>query len=244
TVGSQTLRHCIAALRATSARRAVWRRALAASQRTTLRSAANGTIRSTPSSVSFWTVNSGRSPLTRANATVRAGTGRGSATTSPTGSTSGPAVSRAGRQRPHPSPTVTALPAGRRSTRARWWWSPSDRRGAARSGTKACARAVSGVVPPSPGRATALLERGAQFGDQPVGRRRHRLAPQLGEVPDDLLLFLRQLGGHVDHDVEEQVAPAAAVEVRDAAAADPERGARGRAPGDLDRLDAVERLEL
>ena len=45
-------------------------------QRTTLRSVRSGTMRSMPSSVSFWTTHSGRSPLTGAKATVRAGSAR------------------------------------------------------------------------------------------------------------------------------------------------------------------------
>ena len=44
-------------------------------QRTTLRSLSSGTMRSMPSSVSFWTTHSGRSPLTGAKATVSAGSG-------------------------------------------------------------------------------------------------------------------------------------------------------------------------
>ena len=71
------------------------------------RSATNGTMRSTPSSVSFWTVSSGRSPLTRANATVIGGAGRGSATTSPAVVDLGAGPSRAARQCPRrrrPSP--------------------------------------------------------------------------------------------------------------------------------------------
>ena len=74
-----------------------------------------GSMRSMPSSVSFCTVSSGRSPLTRANATVIGGAGRGSATTSPAASRSGPAPSRAARQRPAPSPTVTGSPGRSRS---------------------------------------------------------------------------------------------------------------------------------
>ena len=50
--------------------------ARSSSQRTTERAARNGTIRSTPSSVSFWTTSSGRSPFTSANATVIAGASR------------------------------------------------------------------------------------------------------------------------------------------------------------------------
>ena len=58
-------------------------RPAAPSQRTTERSAVSGTIRSTPSSVSFWTTHSGRSPLAGAKATVIAGDGRAVRTAGP-----------------------------------------------------------------------------------------------------------------------------------------------------------------
>ena len=48
-----------------------WRSARSASQRTTERSACSSTMRSTPISVSFWTIHSGRSAFGIANATVR-----------------------------------------------------------------------------------------------------------------------------------------------------------------------------
>ena len=53
-----------------------------------------------------------------------------------------------------------------------------------------------------------------------------------------------ELGRHVDHDLDEQVAAAAPLEVRDAPAAQAERRARRGAPRDLDLLGAVERLEV
>ena len=52
-------------------------------QRTTLRSLRSGTMRSMPNSVSFCTTHSGRSPLTGAKATVRAGSALASNCTDP-----------------------------------------------------------------------------------------------------------------------------------------------------------------
>src|SRR5690606_3460956 len=81
-------------------------------------------------------------------------------------------------------------------------------------------------------------------GHQPVGRWGHRLAPQLGEAAQQLLLLLAELGRHLDDDGDEQVAAAAPLEVGHAPAPQPEGRARRRPPGHLELLDAVERLEL
>ena len=99
----------MAASRATFTSRAWAAPALAASQRTTERAASNGAMRSTPSSVSFWTTSSGLAPFTSANATPTAGDGR-SATTHVAGELGrprrpcGPAA-----QRPAPSPTMSGV---------------------------------------------------------------------------------------------------------------------------------------
>ena len=95
------------------------RRARSASAPTE-RSAASGTIRSTPSSVSFWTTHSGRSPLTGAKATTRAAAGAGRPPHGPSSSSSpvpelGRPGTRQGRQRPgrrRPPPARPAAAAG------------------------------------------------------------------------------------------------------------------------------------
>ncbi len=81
--GNQTRRHWAAASRATRRSRSTVACPRAPLQRTTLRSLTSGTMRSMPSSVSFWTTHSGRSPLIGAKATVRAGVAAGSDCTVP-----------------------------------------------------------------------------------------------------------------------------------------------------------------
>ena len=112
-------------------------------------------MRSIPSSVSFCTTHSGRSPLTGANATVNAGTAAASDCTAPspptpgapeTGVTSGPPCQVTRAQRPRPSVAMTSSPNRSRSTRPRWWTSSSLRSGSAGSSTKTCAAAAARTV--------------------------------------------------------------------------------------------------
>ena len=79
-------------------------------------------MRSTPSSVSFCTTHSGRSPLVGAKATVTVGSTRGWRTTGPSGTRradgsicrhrrpSVPGATRHGHHEPEPSPATTGLP--------------------------------------------------------------------------------------------------------------------------------------
>ena len=94
TSGSQTRRHWAAASRATRRNFSTVACPRAPVQRTTLRSLRSGTMRSMPSSVSFWTTHSGRSPLTGAKATVRGGSARASDCTLPSPPTPLPAAER------------------------------------------------------------------------------------------------------------------------------------------------------
>ena len=98
-------------------------------------SAAIGTMRSTPSSVSFCTVSSGLSPLVSAKPIVMTGAGAATRSTSPS-ARSAPPVTTHSRQAPAPSDAVRRSPSRRRSTRNRWWASASLRTGAAMSSTK------------------------------------------------------------------------------------------------------------
>ena len=84
--GRVARRHCRAASRAIRRQRSAAAPARAGSGRLTERSARTGTMRSTPSSVSFWTTSSGLSPLVRAKATARRGDRAGSCSRSPAAS--------------------------------------------------------------------------------------------------------------------------------------------------------------
>ena len=77
TSGSHSRRHCITASRATRRHRCTCRADLASSHCTTDRSATNGTIRSTPNSVSFWTIVSERPPFSTAKPTATTGSRSG-----------------------------------------------------------------------------------------------------------------------------------------------------------------------
>ena len=111
TSGSHVRRHCMAACagdvgQPVGLARRPWPRPTARRER----SATNGTMRSTPSSVSFCTASSGRSPLTSANATVIGGRRPGV-----DHDVAGRLEVRAGGQprrppAPAPSPTVTGSP--------------------------------------------------------------------------------------------------------------------------------------
>ena len=93
-------------------------------------------MRSTPSSVSFWTTHSGRSPLIGTNATVTGGSGAGSWRTGPVhleGSRPRcPTTLRHRSPAGHQPPVRgrhTGSPGRRRSTSIRWWASPASRTG-------------------------------------------------------------------------------------------------------------------
>ena len=139
----------MAASRATRRQRSTTAAARSPVHRTTDRAATRGTIRSTPSSVSFCTAHSGRSPFTGENATVTRGVGAGSTTTSPSTSNEAPPTHRHATHRPAPSDAVTASPTRSRSTRSRWWRSPVSNSGADRSGTKTCATAPATAAAPT-----------------------------------------------------------------------------------------------
>ena len=117
TSGIHTCRDCSAADRAIARRRVSALSPFTPSHRTTERAVWRIRIRSTPSSVSFWTANDVRSVFTAAIAMVIDGSERATATTSPSMSMSSP--NRAGRQRPAPSQIVIASPLRIRRTRAR-----------------------------------------------------------------------------------------------------------------------------
>ena len=110
-------------------------------------------MRSMPSSVSFWTTHSGRSPLTGAKATVRAGSARASNWTAVVVPTSGSRVRSpchlVRAQWPWPSAAMTSSPARNRSTRAKWWASASEGTGCAGSSTNTWAAAAARTEMPA-----------------------------------------------------------------------------------------------
>ena len=160
------------------------------SQRTTERAVRRGTIRSTPSSVSFWTTHSGRSPLVGANATVTSGAGRGTHDRGPVGhqhaAAGRPGGTPGGGVGRHPArdPATGAVgghhrsrPARRRSTSRRWRRSAGSTTGADGSATKTMAAAATstgsgaggGGAAPRSGPGPRSAERGAQLGEEALG---------------------------------------------------------------------------
>ena len=80
--------------------------------------------------------------------------------------------------------------------------------------------------------------------DEKAGVRRcDRLAAQLGELAQQLLLLPGDVGGRVDRDAYQEVAASPALDVRNTPVAQPEDPARLRAAGDDEILVAVERVE-
>src|SRR3546814_2939018 len=163
-------------------------------------------MRSTPSSVSFWTTRSGLSDLVRAKATVTSGAGGGTSTTSPAASSSGPPVKRHRRQDPRPSVAVRTSPVRRRRTLATWCSASGSSAGAATSSTSTWGSAPSGGSWLS---ATGSLEGGAQPGEEAPGLLGDLLAPQPGEPAHEALLLPGEVVGQVDDDGEVQGAPPA-----------------------------------
>ena len=86
----------------------------------------SGTMRSMPSSVSFWTTHSGRSPLTGAKATVSAGSARASNCTAPS-----PPMPAPRRERLERSPSPRQRGAGPAPAPVGWPRPPRRRAGAA-----------------------------------------------------------------------------------------------------------------
>ena len=185
--------------------------AFASSHRTTDRSARNGTIRSMPSSVSFCTMSSGLSPFTSAKPTVSAGAGRGGLDDGTGHLELGPERRR--RQRPAPSATmsgfarphaqhpreVVAVVVGqRRARRGR------RRRRAGRARRPGARRRYRN--------AERMRERKPGIG------RGHVIAALRRELAEQLLLLGGEVVGHLHARSHDQVAPAAALEVRHAAA--------------------------
>ena len=189
------------------------------SQRTTERAAANGTMRSTPSSVSFCTTSSGRAPLTRANPTVSAGAAHAAGPT-PARSAPSAAPNRARRHRPRrrtPSPRPRPAAA---ATRSRWWRSAGSSSGRSRSSTNT----VGPSRPPDrrepvgcrrdrtrdrPGRLARHRPTGTPSGSWTAGRCRRGRPPRPADsakCAQLLLLLVAELGGRVHHHLHQQVA--------------------------------------
>ena len=107
TTGHQARRACFAASRAVERQRSSARSPRAPSQRTTHRAADQGTISSTPTSVSISTASSPRSPLASAWTTTIRGVGAGTVVRSRTVSSSD---SAAGGSAPRSAPSCPARP--------------------------------------------------------------------------------------------------------------------------------------
>ena len=192
-----------------------------------------GTIRSTPSSVSFWTTHSGRSPLVGANATVIAGSPGAASATGPS-TTSRPDRVRAsdpGPSRPPPGTAPSARPrrrppparrAGAGARRRGGGRRPASRTGAAGSSTNTMAAAATSTgsgpdggrpapVPAVPGRPpTRSAQGGAQLGEEPLALRRRRRAPRPAPRPGATRSSrwpVVEVGRGVHLHVDEQVAP-------------------------------------
>ena len=106
---------------------------------TTERAVVIRTTLSTPTSVSFWTAHSGRSPLTMDKAMVSVGVAAATREISSIGCSVGEPAHEQSRTPPLPSDAVTGSPAWSRRTRERWWKSPELRTGGSRSSTNTCA---------------------------------------------------------------------------------------------------------
>ena len=150
-------------------------------------------------------------------------------------------------QRPAPSAATTSSPSRSRSTRPRWCASSSARTGCA------------GVVHEDLGRRRgphgdggeaggALAKGGAQAREHalaaPGARRRDLLAPRGGELPQQLVLLGAEVGGRRHQHVHEEVAAAAAAQVRHPEPAEPLDVAVLGARTDGQPLRAVERLDV
>ena len=139
-------------------------------------------MRSTPSSVSFCTTSSGRSPLASGEGDAIGGAGAGSLLDGAVGRRA------AGRSAPPasgpaPSDTVTTSPGRRRSTRSRWWRSARRSTGASRSATKTCAAAPTCRAEPTAARS---LERRLDLREQALAAADRRLAALLGVAAQEL----------------------------------------------------------
>ena len=123
-----------------------------------------------------------------------------------------PAPSRAGRHRPAPSPTVTASPGRQPQHPRQVVVVAADRRGRSRSSTKTWARAVERASPPGgDGAHDRLLERRADLRHQPARRAATRPRPAARPAGGRRSSSSSERSvGHVDHDLDQQVAPAAA----------------------------------
>ena len=93
------------------------------------------------------------------------------------------------------------------------------------------------------GHRPVLLEGFANAADHAALGRCHRVAPQLGQPPVELLLFVGQIGGRAHDVADAQVAPAPAPDVGHAVAPEPDDFAALGARGDAEVLGAVEGLE-
>src|SRR5581483_905640 len=205
TAGNRARRHWRAASRAIRRQRSAAVAARASSGRATDRSATTGTMRSTPSSVSFWTTSSGLSPLVRAKATARRGASSGSRSGGPTASrwTAAPPTGavRHGHGLTGPqaqdAAEVVAVVAGDVE--------PVDELGGrlhedVGGGSDVGRPTLRGTLPGPRGH--ELLEGALDAGEEALLAGGDLLAPQLGQPADELRLLGRELLGHHDLDAD------------------------------------------
>src|SRR5215467_386995 len=216
TSGSQARRDCLAAWAAAARHRARARSPRAPSQRVTQRCAAQGTITSTPPSVIRSTASGPWSPLGRACATTRTGSGRGSLRRARTLSCNVPApaaVTTHSATSPAPSVRSARSPTARRRTVAacrpsgpsRTTVSAVSAAGPVRKtgGRESGSAAVEGI--PQPGEEALLA------GREPAGWR--LLGPESRQLLEQGFLLLVELARRLDGHVDDQVTPARGVQV-------------------------------
>src|SRR5205823_5258484 len=153
---------------------------------------------------------------------VSAGDDARSRSRAPSTRSSGP--NRQTRHAPFPSETVIRSLFRNRRTRSRWWRSPAFSSGRSRLSTNAWARAEAGSIA-----FMSSAERRADLREETGVGRRDRVAAQLGQSTQQLLLVRAHVLRRVDDDLHDEVTAAATFDVGDAASPQAEQSTGLRA---------------